>query len=251
MDEPTRVFCSTYESTPGPVATIHPSICAGLLAAQAAVQPVEKDKKNSHHGYSYASAEAIIREGRAALVKGGLSLLTTGWTLNTQQTKYYDDVSKGELFTERLFVVVTYVLCSREASFTFSNSTPVLPEKGRPVDKATAAALSYDLAYTLRGLLLLPRVDEATEVDARDDTPRQRPTPAQTQAPTQTRPADMVAECRKLANELYVIAKSKAPIVELLSSVCSCKSISEAAPDKLPALRDALQSAIKGASSHG
>ncbi len=233
---------------------VHPSICAGLLAAQAAVQPVEKDKRNAHHGYRYASAEAIITEGRAALAKGGLSLMSPGWTLNIEKATYWDEEAKAERPMERLFVLVSYILCSAEASFSFFNTTPVLPEKGRPVDKATAAALSYDLAYTLRGLLLLPRVDESVEVDARNDTPLQKPAPAAPakaeQSPAAT-PTSNAEECRALANQFYKICKSKAKVAELIDSVCHCKSISEAKADTLPALRDALKAAIEGAPANG
>jgi lysozyme len=45
------------------------------------------------------------------------------------------------------------------------NDAPLL----RPLDKAVATAMTYNLGYFLRGLLLLPRVEEGTDVDQRDD----------------------------------------------------------------------------------
>ncbi len=53
---------------------------------------------------------------------------------------------------------------------------PVLPEKGRPVDKAEATALTYSLGYVLRGLLKIPRTADADDLDQRDDRGRD-PTP--------------------------------------------------------------------------
>jgi len=77
-------------------------------------------------------------------------------------------------------------------AFECATSTPAIEEKGRPRDKAVATALTYSLGYFLRGLLLLPRVDEATDVDRRDDTkhdPRDRPANgAQRQAPPSASP---------------------------------------------------------------
>jgi hypothetical protein len=44
---------------------------------------------------------------------------------------------------------------------------PFAEEKGRPLDKALAGALTSSLGYWLRSLLLVPRDDE--EMDKRDD----------------------------------------------------------------------------------
>ena len=64
---------------------------------------------------------------------------------------------------------------------------PVLPEKGRPIDKAEAGARTYALSYFLRDLLLIPRVDEGSDVDQRDDRDRSgratAPRPAAVPAP--------------------------------------------------------------------
>lgn len=44
-----------------------------------------------------------------------------------------------------------------------------MPEKGRPLDKAFATALTTALKYWLRDLLLLPRVVADDDMDTRDD----------------------------------------------------------------------------------
>ena len=50
-----------------------------------------------------------------------------------------------------------------------SNAFPIIEDKGRPLDKALAGALTTSLAYYLRDLLLIPKQDE-NQVDKRDDT---------------------------------------------------------------------------------
>jgi hypothetical protein len=52
-----------------------------------------------------------------------------------------------------------------------STSWPVVPDKGRPLDKATASAATTSLAYLLRDLLLAPRVDPSDDLAGREDRP--------------------------------------------------------------------------------
>lgn len=145
------------------------SILKALLVAQKAVEGgVAKDKTNAHHRYKYASAEAMIAHARVCLSEAGLGLLSAGWRLDKDKDAgVFDEKTKFEHM--RYAVSVCYVLFSSTETFSFENSTPIVPENGRPMDKATAAALSYDLAYTLRGLLLIPRNAEENEVDQRSD----------------------------------------------------------------------------------
>lgn len=124
---------------------------AALVRAQRAAKEVTKSSENKYHGYGYASAEAMIAEARDAIGQAGLAVITE-WT-----------VSEGR-------VNVNYILMHEEGgSMSLMSSTPILPEKGRPADKAEATALTYNLGYFLRGLLLLPRVEKGAEVDDRDD----------------------------------------------------------------------------------
>src|SRR5690348_5298074 len=53
-----------------------------LTAAITACHAVEKDATNKHHGYKYASADEIIKEGRKALASAGLALLPMEASLN-------------------------------------------------------------------------------------------------------------------------------------------------------------------------
>lgn len=148
---------------------------AALAAAQAAVSPLSKDGKNEHHKYRYTTSEAVIDEGRSALSANGLSLICQRAfvshedvveTLTTQDGEVKDRTARHYMLT------ACYRLFGHGEQVEISSETPIIPEKGRPLDKALAAAKTYDLAYTLRSLLLIPRSDalaREAEVDQRDD----------------------------------------------------------------------------------
>lgn len=133
------------------------TLASAIVLAQQAVKSVEKTSKNEFHKYKYAGTEAVLEEARAALSSAGLGVVPLGWSANEGRTVLH----------------VTYRLLHVSGeSMDFPCETPIIPDKGRPQDKAEATALTYSLGYFLRGLLLIPRVDEEHEVDRRDDRPR-------------------------------------------------------------------------------
>lgn len=156
-------------------------LCAALVKAQATARAVGKDKENVFHRYRYASAEAVIEESRTALSAAELALLTLSWGLLGDRMERIEKTKNGE----RLVVVagrvdVYYRLVHASGQYLdLHSSTPVITENGRPEDKAELTALTANLSYMLRGLLLLPRdADADASIDARDDTGRE---PAQRQ----------------------------------------------------------------------
>ena len=134
-------------------------IAKALVIAQAKMRRVGHDSSNEHHRYKYTSAEAILEAVRGPMEEAGLALLQLGW-----DAYQADGVSR---------LRVRYLLThSSGASWEVPSSTiPVLPDKGRPWDKAEATALTYSLGYTLRGLLRIPRWGTDDDVDQRDDRP--------------------------------------------------------------------------------
>ena len=148
------------------------NLATALVAAQQSAQAVAKGSKNEFHKYKYASAEAIIEEARGALSSSGLALMAMGWRI--EGDKIHVSYRLYHLSGENLDI---------------ATETTVVPDKGRPADKAEATALTYNLSYVLRALLLLPRVDPASEVDARNDgkaanTPTAEGAPAAAPTPT-------------------------------------------------------------------
>jgi len=133
------------------------TLASALLAAQKALPSVGKDAKNSFHHYSYVSAEAMIGACRDALHGAGLTVRRAGWK--------YDGSPEGGIVNS------TFVLTHGPTGESVSDEIAwiCVPEKGRPIDKAMAGALTSSLGYYLRDLLLVPREDES-EMDRRDDT---------------------------------------------------------------------------------
>lgn len=147
-----------------------------LVAAVKQAKSVGKEGVNKFHNYKYASAESVIAEAREALSDNGLTVIPMGWRRDPAPLAEKPEMQDYD------YAAVTYRLMHESGeSVDFETHTPIIPEKGRPADKALATALTYSLGYFLRGLLLLPRVDEETDADRRNDTnhqPRQRQAPA-------------------------------------------------------------------------
>lgn len=161
-------------------------LTAALVAAQKDLKGVHKDARNSFNGYDYASAESIYRECRDALLAHGLVVLPSDAevcvipaTLTVPLEKQMQAVTGHALLRRQ------YLLTHESGEErTFKQDWPVVPEKGRPFDKAVASAATASLAYFLRDLLLLPRVEKGVDLDdderdeKRDSAPRDAPKPA-------------------------------------------------------------------------
>lgn len=173
--------------TPAPRQPVPANLAGALALAQQKCGAVKKDARNTHHGYSYASAEAVIAEAKRALADTGLALVPSEQSLERIQGGGYELVRKFLL-----------IHVSGE-SLVLGCAWPVIEERGRPVDKATAISATASLSYMLRDLLLMPRVkaeeDMAGRADARPTAKSARdlaaereaakaaPAPAQAQAP--------------------------------------------------------------------
>lgn len=140
-----------------------------LCAAQADVHSQAKDSANKYHGYKYVAMEDLVIEARRVLGLHGLAATIGDVTLDRTAGAESD--------------VATFACTLRHASgqaVSCVRQQYVLPEKGRPPDKALATANTFALGYWLRDLLLIPRVDD--EPDKRDDTAYQ-PASRKTLAP--------------------------------------------------------------------
>jgi hypothetical protein len=154
------------------------TIDEALVVAQRLARAVEQDSKNKAFDYRYASAEAIISETRGPLNTAGLSISPAPSTVPGERA--WDLVplpvplemetvnSSGKRAMHRVVaflyrnLLLAHVNGERRV---LSVVWPVIPESGRPWDKAIASALTASLAYVLRDLLLLPRVEKGTGLD--------------------------------------------------------------------------------------
>ena len=177
--------------------SIPKSIAIGLVKAQAYARGVEKNGQNKQGtGYAYATSEDMIVEGRKSLLEGGkIAFSVTGWTFEAlgdtgpARTKTGTDGKVKTLATATGRIRVKYLLVSLDGGEAFEGETsaPIVPEFGRPDDKAEYGALTQCHAYTLRGLLNLPRgLSGEVNMDLRDD--ERAPEPAEDRAPAQRSP---------------------------------------------------------------
>lgn len=134
------------------------ALAAALAQAQARARSVEKDAKNTFHKYAYASAEAILGEAKHALEGTGLALVPQNDAVAASPAVEGQTVSW--VLTRGLLLVH-----SSGESIYLTTSWPIVPDKGRPLDKAVASARTTSLAYLLRDLLLMPRVAEGEDMD--------------------------------------------------------------------------------------
>jgi hypothetical protein len=154
--------------------TTNATLSAALCKAQAAAKGVHKDGNNSFAKYKYASAEAIIREAQVHLQQAGLAVVA----LNTHLDVTGQVAEYGPLLIQRRIYRIIHEGGQHE---DMKQDWPVLPQKGRPLDKAAAVADTASLSYFLRNLLLMARVEAGMDLnDPRvDDGPmRQKPTRA-------------------------------------------------------------------------
>lgn len=126
-------------------------LAEALVKAQGAAKSLTKGGVNSYHKYKYASAEQRIMSARW-LSHFGLSLSPKDFSVRFEGNQW---VARRE--AELLHV-------SGEAR-TVAIEWFIVPEKGRPFDKACAASHTASLGYLLRDLLLLPTVNKGEELD--------------------------------------------------------------------------------------
>lgn len=181
-------------------------LIAAIVAAQAQIKPVPKDKVNDFAKYRYAPAEDIMEEARAALVANGLCLLVRELQSVLCDLPYPDGKRPGSVVT--LYFILAHV-SGETLDVTMRVPAPV--EKGRPADKAEAAAQTFGLGYTLRNLLLIPRSTESErghQVDSRSEPTADKQAANQKQASVRTNTAGVVSDTEiKLALSSILAAK--------------------------------------------
>lgn len=153
-------------------------IAAALVAAQKSLKGVHKNAHNQHHRYDYASSESIFRECRDALFDHGLVVVP-----KASRTRHEES---------GVWLVREYAIVHEDGEALEAEQVwPVVPGNGRPLDKAIASAATASLAYFLRDLLLLPRVEKGVDLDddERDTPPPPAPrTPPPKRGPTKRSP---------------------------------------------------------------
>lgn len=154
-DTSTRQPTTTRTHTPAEAK----SLAQALIYAQRLIDHVVKDAENTNHRYSYASADNIIAAARDALAEAGLVLV--------RKAAPYRPGEGGQ--PGLLGCVFELMHPASGEKMNYRVSMPVIENRGRPADKALAAAWTTTLAYALRDILLIPRIEGQEVIDARDD----------------------------------------------------------------------------------
>ncbi len=137
-----------------------PNLCAALAAAQKKCRAAAKESENTFHHFKYASAESVFDEAKKAMADTGLALLPLGPKLVT--------LGNGQYFALDWDAELLHI-SGESRAHKIVEGWPVIPDKGRPLDKAFASAITSALSYFLRNLLQMPRVDPADDIAGRDD----------------------------------------------------------------------------------
>lgn len=141
-------------------------IYKALIAAQKKVEDVAKSKavpdQFGRLKYKVAEGEDIIEAGTKALNDAGLGVLQLSWPLDLS-SRISDE--KQTVYS----ITVSYLLFHEDGPEMILGPYPtsVIAERGKPYDKAEAAALTYNYSYFLRGLLGITRYEEPPNAGAK------------------------------------------------------------------------------------
>jgi hypothetical protein len=162
----------------------HETLPAALAAAINEAEAVTKGASNDFHRYRYASAEAVLMEARQCLGKHGLSVVWAARQIDKTRAEVIELAGKRGSQMLTIYGVLTGTLrvlhAHSDGVVDMPVEWPICLESGKHADKAVAAAQTSALSYGLRDLLMLPRVAQGEDIQAREDRPTERaPTPAE------------------------------------------------------------------------
>lgn len=175
-----------------------PSLAKALSVARDRCRAASKDATNTFHKYEYASAEEVIATAVDALDGSGLAVIPVSERMVILAT--------SPQVTYALDRTLLLAHASGETCPIEVSGWPIIPERGRPLDKAYATALTSSLAYKLRDLLQMPRGNQFDDdVSAADDrqTPVVVPHPQQqTQQAAKAQPAVSPEPPKQIGNRI-------------------------------------------------
>ena len=184
-------------------ATKPTTLAQALAQAQASVSRVLKEDANSFPRYQYASAEALMQAWTEAAGPVGLSLI------RLSQSRSKDDDGQRWLISEWV------LMHSSGEKINLVDEWPIVPERGRPLDKATASAKTSSLGYLLRDLMVAPRVLPGDDMDdsARDAANKvaeQKTAILQAAQPQQQRRPRVCSYCKEPGHNVKTCQKANA-----------------------------------------
>ena len=130
-------------------------ITSALVRAARKIDQVAPDGVNAHHRYRYATAEAITRSAREALLSEGLI------TRRAVRGVHIHDGCP--------WIDIEFSIAHEDGQIRHDACLwPVVEGKGRPQDKSVAVALTSAWKFWLTGLLAIPRIQPDEDMDSAD-----------------------------------------------------------------------------------
>lgn len=194
------------------------AINEALRLAQQAMPGVHHDARNQFARYDYVSAESMILHCRGALHSAGLTLSAVSSIIAVVDGVHVTPKG-GDAMPLMMMHRVWCLAHDSGTERTYEQDWPVVVEKGRPLDKAVAGADTASLSYLLRNLLMVPRVEKGTDLNA-DGRDHEPPAPMQP-APAYTVPefAHEVADQHGWLNaddlDRYLVSRGGKPVAGL------------------------------------
>lgn len=187
-----------------------PDLIQKLAEIASAVGYVQKDASNDHHGYRYASAEAVLRKVNAECSKRGVAVSTASELLR------YEEFTAGGKPKMRAVVKLTVTFTDGSQSLKAEG----LGEGADSGDKAVLKANTSALKYALAGAFLIswgddPEADSSTDADAAEPRRPQRPA---ARAKAVASPEEALAEEIKAAKSMAELEPLKERVKALVGT---------------------------------
>ncbi len=137
-----------------------------LATFSASIKGIEKDARNSFHKYEYTSSERMMATVRSHLLENGLVFIPLSSEIREGQVASMVNGKQGPVEERTAILRQTFRIAHENGEhLDMVKDWPIAPERGRPMDKACAAADTTSISYFLRALGLIPRGDESEELD--------------------------------------------------------------------------------------
>lgn len=157
--------------------TTHTTLAGAMLAAQRAIEGIARDStsggKDARFSFKYVSADEMTTHCRAALLANGL-VYSMGSCTEDREARSSHQVWNRDancaidmpIWVMRCEHTLTHAASGESVRWT--TTFPAVSSNGRPIDKATAGAMTVASREALRYILCVPRVDE-NEIEKRND----------------------------------------------------------------------------------
>jgi hypothetical protein len=133
------------------------ALFSALVRATALARGAIKKGFNNHHKFRFVDTDTMVHLTSNALTDEGLTLMPL-----KDEVVSVVGAAEGQLFIRRSWLLVH----EGGGSILIERDWPIVPERGRPLDKATASGYTSSLNYLLRDLLMVPRFDTEDEMNA-------------------------------------------------------------------------------------